>query len=99
MPREQVYNQTMLILAGMLVIGFICNLLIRPVADKWFMNSIELANTNDLIDTQVIHHESRQIIINKPTQWLKVFLAWTVVAVPLGWGIYQTLINVSQFFS
>ena len=33
-PREQVYNQTMYILVGMLVIGLICNLLVRPVADK-----------------------------------------------------------------
>jgi MFS family permease len=36
-PREQVYNQTMYILVGMLVIGLICNLLVRPLADKWFM--------------------------------------------------------------
>jgi NhaP-type Na+/H+ or K+/H+ antiporter len=32
LPREQVYNQTMYILAAMLVIGLICNLLVRPVA-------------------------------------------------------------------
>src|SRR5450830_1628417 len=31
--REQVYNQTMYILVGMLVIGLICNLLVRPVVD------------------------------------------------------------------
>ena len=41
--REQVYNQTMLILAGLLVIGLLCNLLISPVADKWFMSAEELA--------------------------------------------------------
>jgi MFS family permease len=33
MPREQVYNQTMYILVGMLVIGLICNLLVRPLAE------------------------------------------------------------------
>ncbi len=33
-PREQVYNQTMYILVGMLAIGLLCNLLIRPLADK-----------------------------------------------------------------
>ena len=37
-PRAQVYNQTMYILVGLLVIGLICNLLVRPVADKWFMS-------------------------------------------------------------
>ena len=42
-PREQVYNQTMYILVGMLVIGLICNLLVRPVAAKYFMTDEELA--------------------------------------------------------
>ena len=31
------------ILAGLLVLGFICNLLVRPVADKYFMTDAELA--------------------------------------------------------
>src|SRR6185295_5133301 len=42
-PREQVYNQTMYILVGMLVIGLIANLSIRPIADKHFMSDDELA--------------------------------------------------------
>ena len=29
-PRAQVYDFTMYILAGMLVVGFICNLMIKP---------------------------------------------------------------------
>ena len=36
-PRALVYDRTMYILAGMLVLGLICNLLVRPVAAKWFM--------------------------------------------------------------
>ena len=42
-PREAVYNQTMYVLAGLLVAGFICNLLVRPVAAKYFMTDEELA--------------------------------------------------------
>ncbi|HET7864467.1 MAG TPA: OFA family MFS transporter [Burkholderiaceae bacterium] len=47
-PREQVYNQTMFILVGMLVIGLVANLLVRPVADKWFMTDAELAEEKRL---------------------------------------------------
>src|SRR6202022_3363927 len=36
-PRALVYDRTMYVLAGMLVLGMICNLLVRPVAAKWFM--------------------------------------------------------------
>ena len=33
-PHAQVYTITMYILAGILVIGLICNILVRPVANK-----------------------------------------------------------------
>jgi MFS family permease len=40
-PRDQVYDFTMYILAGMLVLGLICNLLVRPLGNKWFMTPEE----------------------------------------------------------
>ena len=40
-PRDQVYDFTMYILAGMLVLGLICNLLVRPLGKKWFMTPEE----------------------------------------------------------
>ncbi|MGC7960568.1 MFS transporter, partial [Salmonella enterica] len=48
MPKNEVYNTTMYILAGMLVLGLICNLLIRPVAAKHFMTPEELAREKQL---------------------------------------------------
>jgi len=41
--KAAAYNQTMYILAGLLALGFVCNLLVRPVADKWFMTDEEVA--------------------------------------------------------
>jgi MFS family permease len=42
-PRDSVYDFTMYILAGMLVLGFVCNLLVTPLADRWFMTPEEMA--------------------------------------------------------
>ncbi len=42
-PNAQAYNTTMYLLAGLLVIGFLCNLAIRPVAERYFMTESELA--------------------------------------------------------
>lgn len=42
-PTAQAYNTTMYILAGLLVVGFVCNLLVRPVSDRYFMSDDELA--------------------------------------------------------
>ena len=36
--RELVYDFTLYILAGMLVLGFLCNLAIKPLDKKWFMS-------------------------------------------------------------
>ena len=42
-PRDHVYDVTMYVLAGMLVGGFVCNFLVKPLADKWFMKPEEVA--------------------------------------------------------
>src|SRR5215475_4109689 len=41
-PRDQLYNSTMYVLCAMLVIGLICNLLVRPVNRKWYMSADEV---------------------------------------------------------
>ncbi len=100
-PREQVYNQTMWILAGLLVIGLICNLLIRPVDEKWFMNAEELAYEKHLAqdkihDEEIGADEADDMVTSTPL--ILVCTAWFVVGIPLVWGIYKTLMNVSKFF-
>ena len=100
LPREQVYNQTMFILAGLLMIGLLCNLLIRPVADRWFMSNAELAE-----EKRLAHEKPNQTTIdstnnsNQSTSLVIVIAAWIGVIIPLSWGIYNTLINVSKFFN
>jgi MFS family permease len=42
-PNAQAYNITMYVLAGLLVIGFICNLAVRPVDERYYMISDDLA--------------------------------------------------------
>jgi len=101
-PPEQVYNQTMLILTGMMAVGFICNLLIRPVADKWFMTDAELAE-----EKRLAHEKSASTGITRPimvdakvdSHIILVITAWVAIAIPLGWGVYKTLTNVAKFFS
>ena len=99
LPREQVYNQTMYILVGMLVIGLMANLMIRPVADKHFMSEAELAHEKKLAHERAAASEvgsgSGQAMV---TSSLTVMLAWAAVGIPLAWGVYKTLINVGKFF-
>ena len=99
-PREQVYNQTMYILVGMLVVGLICNLLVRPVADKWFMTDAELAEERHLAHERAAAAEvGIGTMTFRPTSPAMVAFAWLAVGIPLAWGVYKTLINVGKFFN
>src|SRR3954451_25450348 len=84
-PRYQVYNQTMYILVGMLAIGLICNLLVRPLPDKWFMSDAELAEERRLAHEKATANEAGLVSSGRSdaTSPLKLWLAWAVVGIPL----------------
>jgi MFS family permease len=42
-PAAQAYNVTMYLMAGLLVVGFVANLAVRPVPERFFMTDEELA--------------------------------------------------------
>jgi MFS family permease len=42
-PAAQAYNVTMYLMAGLLVIGFFCNLAVRPVAERHYMTEEALS--------------------------------------------------------
>lgn len=99
-PRDQVYNQTMYILVGMLVIGLLCNLMIRPVNQKYFMTDGELAEERRLAhDRAVAANTGGAAAGADTTSTVTVVLAWTAVGIPLAWGVYRTLLSASKFFS
>jgi MFS family permease len=99
-PREQVYNQTMYILVGMLVIGLICNLLIKPVDDKYFMTDDELAHEKKLAQERAAASEvgASDEAFHKNKAAL-VWFAWAAVGIPLAWGVYRTALSVGKFFN
>ncbi|MFU8926612.1 OFA family MFS transporter [Acinetobacter puyangensis] len=102
LPASQVYNQTMFILAGMLLIGLICNLLIKPVNAKYFMTEEELAVEKKLMqEKQQAEATSDQSVLSAvavKTNPVWVVLAWLAVGLPLLWGVYRTALSVQAFF-
>ncbi|QJC55304.1 Oxalate:formate antiporter [Polaromonas vacuolata] len=101
LPREQVYNQTMFILSGLLVVGLICNALVRPLNPKWFMSDEELAHEKRLAHEKAIASQvtGSDSIGQDTTSSSLVVLAWLAVGLPLAWGVYRTLQSVAKFFA
>ncbi|HVY79685.1 MAG TPA: OFA family MFS transporter, partial [Steroidobacteraceae bacterium] len=88
--RAQAYNITMYILAGLLAVGFICNLLIRPVDPRHHMKPEEveaLAAVKTGAPAPTVQAASTAAAVNPVT----VVLAWAAVWIPIGWGVWVTL--------
>jgi MFS family permease len=95
-PRDHVYDVTMYILAGMLVGGLICNLLVRPLADKWFMKPEEVAALQAKGGAAAV--VSGSYGIGKGGLTFSAALFWLFVGIPLAWGVYKTLISAIKIF-
>ncbi|KPF97278.1 MFS transporter, partial [Rhodopseudomonas sp. AAP120] len=95
-PRAQVYDFTMYILAGMLALGLICNALVRPLADKWFMKPEEVA----ALQAKGVAATSGggSYGIGKGGLDARAAAFWAFVGIPLAWGVWITLQNAAKIF-
>lgn len=94
-PRAQVYDRTLYILSLMLVAGFVCNLLIRPVAQRWFMTKGEEAAAASYKGEAIA---SQSYGIGKGGLDTAAAIRWTLVALPIMWGVWITLTKVLVLF-
>jgi MFS family permease len=99
-PRSTVYDTTMYVLAGLLVVGLICNAMVRPVAQKYFMTDEQLA-----AERQRAHDvaTANAIAASRPTSasatpQAMVLAAWIGVGIPILWGVWITLQKVMVLF-
>ncbi|EKF43857.1 major facilitator superfamily protein [Nitratireductor indicus C115] len=96
-PREQVYDFTMYILAGMLLLGLICNMLVKPLPEKWYMSDEEVAKlqAKSATDASV---PTGSFGIGKGGFDGKALAAWAVVGIPILWGIWITMQKTAALF-
>jgi len=95
-PRAQVYDYTLYILSGILVLGLIANALVRPVAEKWLLKEAEVAQlqARDAIPSGPIGSYG----IGSGRASLLVVLAWGAVGLPIAWGVWVTLSKALLLF-
>jgi hypothetical protein len=79
----------------------ICNLMVRPLAAKWFMTDAELAEEKKLAHEKA---SSSELVRGAgggadSISPIVVALAWAAVGIPLAWGAYRTLQSVAKFFA
>jgi MFS family permease len=97
--KADVYSITTYILAGLLVVGFICNLLIRPVNEKYHMSKEQLDNERKIaheLPSQSLAFEEKDSTKNGI---VSVTLAWLAVGIPLAWGVWVTVQSAWVLFT
>ena len=98
LPREQVYKQTLYILVGMLVVSLICNLMVKPVDQKYLMTAEELAHEKNLAHERSSSEAGSSLGQFEAHNPIWAWLAWSVVGISLAQGVYRTGLSVVKFF-
>ncbi|EIM78225.1 major facilitator superfamily protein [Nitratireductor aquibiodomus RA22] len=96
-PREQVYDFTMYILAGMLLLGLICNMLVKPLSDKWYMSDEEVARLQAK-SAAADAGPTGSFGIGRGGFDGKALAAWAIVGIPILWGVWITLQKTAALF-
>ncbi|MFC7407011.1 OFA family MFS transporter [Georgenia alba] len=86
------YRPALLTMVGILVVGFVCNILVRPVAEKYHEKDYveptsEESGADGVTDDDVAPRRSPLVVV-----------AWVVVGVPLAYGVFQTAVNAAALF-
>ncbi len=94
-PADKLYDVTMYVLAGLLVLGLIANSLVRPLAERWYMKPEEVLA---LQPRAAATSAAGSFGIGRGGFDGKALVAWLLVGVPIAWGVWVTLSKASVLF-
>lgn len=90
----RIYDITLLALTGLLIIGFICNQLVRPIPQKYAMTAEQQQQARGLYTI----NKDAQLSWEPTPAPLLLTLCWLAVGIPLLWGMGTTLQQAVKFF-
>jgi hypothetical protein len=97
--HAEAYSFTMYVLAGLLAVGFVCNLMIQPVLKKHYMSRAQIAEIDAANKPAAGSRADATVAAPEgvsPT-WL-VVAAWLAVGVPIAWGAWITILKAAAIF-
>jgi MFS family permease len=100
-PKAEAYDTVMYVLVGLLVLGLLCNMMVRPVADKHFMTEEELANEKRLAREREVTTSTGTVgaaVATGGSNPAIVLFAWAAVGIPIVIGMWLTLQKAAVLF-
>jgi len=94
-PAANAYSTTMYIMAGLLLIGFVCNISVQPVPERYRYKADAAANipSKQSDGTQETAAKNAE-----KSSGLRLWLAWAFVGIPACWGVMETVVKVLALF-
>lgn len=97
-PFDQVYLPIFYVLAGMMLVGFFANLMVKPVDARHFMTEQELAE-----ELRIAHEKNAavKLVTHDATSNRHLALtcmAWCAVLIPIGYGVWSTVQKATVLF-
>jgi hypothetical protein len=94
-PKADAYSVAIYIMVGVLAVGFICNLLTRPVHERHhYRGTAADRKVEAAAAAAAAAHEHGAA----GTSTTRLAVAWVFVSIPLLWGVYQTLLKSFALF-
>jgi len=97
-PRQQVYDFTMYILAGLLLLGLVANALVKPLPQQLPTPNSQLptpGSPSTSLGASRIPDPGRRAAAFD----FRTAVAWTAVGIPIAWGVWVTFTQALVLFS
>ena len=94
-PKTHVYNAVMYVMVALLAVGLVCNLLIRPVNDKWLMREDRQAPATG--NAAAAAGSAQDIGLGSLSG--ATLIPWLIIAIPVAWGLYKALLSAAKILA
>jgi hypothetical protein len=92
------YKPALLTMVGVLAVGFVANLLIRQVSDKFHEADRQEPQLTEQPQTGGGVATATRTGTVTTTRPVLLVVSWLVVGIPLAYGIYETVVKASSLF-
>jgi hypothetical protein len=101
-PKAQAYDTVMYVLVGLILLGLLCNSMVRPLADRYFMTDEELATEKRLAREREVAASSGStggaVVGAASSNPAIATFAWAAVGIPIVYGVSVTLQKAAVLF-
>ena len=95
-PRDHIYDSIFYALVGLLVIGLVANALIRPVDPKWLIKESPAGLAGQ--PAAAATGADMSFGIGRGGINAVALIVWSLVGIPIAWGVYMTVLNAAKIF-